>query len=92
MNSIFNLYIAACQRGGVSNKTTRAPGSDKTQGQGSFGPLITIQNFKKKNGPCTGPVLLRQGEPGTSKYEYLRGKRAQVANWPKLLPYLVLQR
>ena len=31
--------------------------------------LITLpKNFKKKNGPYTGPVLLRQGEPGTSQY------------------------
>ncbi len=50
-------------------QTIRAPGSDKTQGQGSFGPLTggPKNNFKKKNGPYTGPVLLRQGEPGTSQ-------------------------
>ncbi len=47
--------------------TTWAPGSDKTRGQGSFG-LFTggpPKKFKKKN---TGPVLLGQGEPGTSQY------------------------
>ncbi len=43
-------------------QTTRAPGSDKTLGQGSFDNYLKI---KKKNGPYTGPVLLRQGEPGT---------------------------
>ncbi len=33
------------------------------------GPEILLpKNFKKKNGPYTGPVLLRQGEPGTSQY------------------------
>ncbi len=26
---------------------------------------------KKKNGPYTEPVLLRQGEPGTSQYNYI---------------------
>ncbi len=31
-------YIVTCRRGGVSNKPPRAPGSNKTQGQGSFGP------------------------------------------------------
>ncbi len=29
------VHIVACQRGGVSNKP---PGSEKTRGQGSFGP------------------------------------------------------
>ena len=85
-------YIVMCRRGGVSFKPPGAPGSDKTQGQGSFGPFIgglnlthehlqhglhTLKyrdkanlimlpkNFKKKNGPYTGPVLLR---PGTSQY------------------------
>ncbi len=36
-------------------QTTRDPGSDKTRGQGSFGPF-------------TGGLSLRQGEPGTSHY------------------------
>ena len=31
--------IVTCQRGGVSNKPPRAPGSDKTRGKGSFGPF-----------------------------------------------------
>ncbi len=51
-------------------QTTRAPGSDKTWGQGSFGPFTggLPKNFKKKNGPYTGPVLQGQSEPGTSQY------------------------
>ena len=67
-------YIVTCRRGGVSNKPPRTPGSDKTRGQGSFGPftgglyLTLPKNYKKKNGPYTGPVLLRQGETGTSQY------------------------
>ena len=61
---------------GVGSPTNhRAPGSDKTRGQGSFG-LFTggpsdnypTKIFKKKNGLYNGPVLLRQGEPGTSQY------------------------
>ncbi len=36
----YTLYaIVACQRGGVSNKPPWASGSDKTRGQGSFGPF-----------------------------------------------------
>ncbi len=31
--------IVTCRRGGVSNKPPRAPGSNKTLGQGSFGPF-----------------------------------------------------
>ncbi len=36
-----DLYIVACQRGEVGSPTNPpwAPGSDKTQGQGSFGPF-----------------------------------------------------
>ncbi len=34
---------------------------------GASNLAITTQNFKKKNGPYTRPVLLRQGEPGTSQ-------------------------
>ncbi len=45
-------------------RTTLAPGSDRTRVQGS---LINYQKLKK-NGPYTGPVLLRQGETGTSQY------------------------
>ena len=52
--------LTACQRGGVSNKPPWAPGSDKTRGQGSFGPftgglpnltilaITTYKKFKKK--------------------------------------------
>ena len=35
--------------------------------------VITTQKFKKKNGLYTGPVLLRQGEPGTSQYDLIFG-------------------
>ena len=51
-------------------QTTRAPGSDKTRGQGSFGSFY--KKFKKKRMDCTfDPFLLRQGEPGTSQYLFL---------------------
>ncbi len=30
--------------------------------------LVTNYQNLKKDGPYTGPVLLRQGEPGTSQY------------------------
>ena len=36
---IQSLYIVTCRRVGVSNKPPRTPGSDKTWGQGSFGPF-----------------------------------------------------
>ncbi len=47
-----------------------APGSDKTRGQGSFGPLAmtTYKNIKKKRTVHLTRFLLRQGEPGTSQY------------------------
>ncbi len=38
-------------------------GERQDTGQGSFSPLKI-----EKDGPYTGPVLLRQGEPGTSQY------------------------
>ncbi len=58
-------------------QTSRAPGSDKTRGQGSFGPFTggLPKNLKKKNGSYTGPDLLRQGEPGTSQYEHFQEKK-----------------
>ena len=41
-------------------------------GQGSFSPLTGERNLKlpkiEKDGPTTGPVVLRQGEPGLSQY------------------------
>ena len=70
-------HIVACQRGGVSNKPPWAPGSDKTPGQGSFGPfkggldlaIITQEKLKKRETDRTfDPFLVRQGEPGTSQY------------------------
>ena len=36
---LITLYIVACPRGGVSIKPPWATGSDKTRGQGSFGPF-----------------------------------------------------
>ncbi len=45
------LYIVACQRGGVSNKPPWAPGSDKTQGQGSFGPFTGGLDLPCRSGP-----------------------------------------
>ncbi len=39
-------YIVACQRDGVSNEPPWALGSDKTRGQGSFGPF-TMTTYKK---------------------------------------------
>ncbi len=62
-----NDYIVACQRGGVSNKPPWAPGSDKTQGQGSLA-ITTYNKFKKETDRTFDPFLLRQGEPGTSQY------------------------
>ena len=54
-------------------QTTLAPGSNKTQVQGSFGSVNRwTKPYKplkiKKDGPTIGPALLRQGEPGTSHY------------------------
>ena len=52
-------YIVVCQRGGVSKKP---PG---LQAAARHGPgILKIEKY----GPTTGPVLLRQGEPGTSQY------------------------
>ncbi len=45
-------------------QTTLAPGSDKTRARDPSYKLPKIE----KDGPTTGPVLLRQGEPGTSQY------------------------
>ncbi len=76
---IGHLDIVACQQGGVSNKPHRAPDSDKTRGQGSFGPftgglnltllvIATYKNFKERTDRTFDPFLPRQGEPGTSQY------------------------
>ncbi len=49
-------------------------------------PAILPRNFsKEKNGPYTGPVLLRQGESGTSQY-IKKEKRDPL----KFLPFLPL--
>ncbi len=64
-----DLDIVMCQRGGVSNKP---PGLQAATRHGARDPLVRSQvdylKIKKENGPYTGPVLLRQGEPGTSQY------------------------
>ncbi len=59
--------IVTCQRGGVSNKP---PGLQAATRHGARDPLVRQlpKNLKKKNGPYIGPVLLRQGEPGTSHF------------------------
>ncbi len=60
-------HIVTCQQGGVSNKP---PGPQAATRHGARDPLVRSlpKNLKKKNGPYTGSVLLRQGEPGTSQY------------------------
>ncbi len=71
-----NIYFHMPTGWGLQ-QTTLAPGRDKTRGQGSFGLLIGGANLGnsrdsypklKKNGPYTGPILLRQGEPVMSQY------------------------
>ena len=73
------LYIVVCQRGGVSNEPPRLQAATRHLARD---PLVRSQvdktwqlsnnylykKFKKKNGPYIRPVLLRQGEPGTSQY------------------------
>ncbi len=61
----FQTKYVTCQRGGVSNKLPVPTGSDKTGGQGSFGPLtgglkanlaITTQKkFKRKTDHTLDP-------------------------------------
>ncbi len=71
--------------GGVSNKP---PGLQAATRHGARDPLVHSQPITgglnltptgepptcgvKKNGPYTGPVLLRQGEPCTSQYIHLK--------------------
>ncbi len=49
-------------------QTTRAPGSNKTRGQGSFGPFTGGR--KRRTDHTLDQFLLRQGKPGTSQYIY----------------------
>ncbi len=62
------IHIVASQRGGVSDKPPWLRAATR------HGPgMIWIRNKlhctkKSKDGPYTGHVLLRQGEPGTSQY------------------------
>ncbi len=65
--TIYYILSRASEVGSPTNPPW-APGSDKTQGQGSFGPFI--QNFKKKRTVHLIRFSLRQGEPGTSQYLY----------------------
>ncbi len=74
-------------RASEAGSPTNRSGSDKTRGQGSFGPStdghvkhLTLgkldnhqdkKNLKGMNHTFDSPFLLRQGEPGTSQYIYL---------------------
>ena len=55
-NSITNLW--------EYNDTCQHPGSRQRQDMGTW----ILWSVKMKNRPYTGPVLLRQGGPGTSQY------------------------
>ncbi len=81
--SLYEVDIVACQCDGVSNKPPWAPGSDKTWGQGPFGPFtggldlrgslqpaeLNQEKLKKKETDRTfDPFLLRQGKPGMPQY------------------------
>ena len=44
-SQLFRYILSHAGGVGVSNKPPRAPGSDKTQGQGSFGPFTGGQNL-----------------------------------------------
>ncbi len=74
---VFFILSRASEMGSPTNPPW-APGSDKTQGQGSFGPFtggLPTQNFKKKQTAHLIRFLLRQGEPGTSQYIYVDQKQ-----------------
>ncbi len=62
LHSIYKL-----SRASEAGSPTNGPGSDKTQGQGSFGPSTggpdLYKNLKKKR-----TAHLIQGDPGTSQY------------------------
>ncbi len=75
--TVSTILSHASEAGSPTNRT----GSDKTRGQGSFGPStgghLTIDEldyyldkiFKKEtNRILDSPFLLRQGEPGTSQH------------------------
>ena len=55
------LYIVACQRGGVSDEPPWLRAATR-HGPGTL-------RIKKKTRTDTGPVLLRQGDPGTAQYK-----------------------
>ena len=73
-------YIVACQQGGVSNKpsslrtvTTHGPRilwsvNRWTKPDAKYLDRANLVPKFEKDGPYTGPVLLIQGEPGTSQY------------------------
>ncbi len=58
-----------------------APGSDKTRGQGSFGPFTV----GKETNRTFDPLLLRQGEPGTPQniviYSKIENKILSLIHW-----------
>ena len=59
-------YIVTCQRGGVSNKPPWLQAATRHEYLDKVNLMTNYQNWK--HGPTVGPVLLRQGEPGTSQY------------------------
>ncbi len=62
-----SVNIVTCQRGGVSNKPPGLQAATRHRARDALVRSLP-KNLKKNNGPYTGPVLLRQGEPGTSQY------------------------
>ena len=59
-----HYYIVACQQGGVSDEPSWLRAATR---HGPRDPSNKALKFEK-DGSTTGPVLLRQGEPGTSQY------------------------
>ncbi len=71
-----NKYILSCAS--EMGSPTNHPDSGQRQDTGSGilwsvhrWTIATYKKFKKKNGPYIRPVLLRQGEPGTSHYVFV---------------------
>ncbi len=60
----WNILSRASETGSPTNR----PGSNKTRGQGSFGTSTGGPDLKERNAHLIRPILLRQGEPGTSQY------------------------
>ncbi len=62
-DSIRIVKILSCASG--MGSPTNHPGFQAATRHGARDPLVRT---KKNNGPHTRPILLRQGEPGTSQY------------------------